>query len=109
QDLGVLSSVGKGTLSVVRRPIVRLVITGNELLPTGTPPRGFEIADANGPMLAALAERDGAHVIFPGLVCDDPAAILEALQTDADIIIVSGGSSGGGEDVAPMLIAQHGE
>jgi molybdopterin molybdotransferase len=109
QDLGVLSSIGKGTIDVIRRPRVRLVITGNELLPSGTPPGGFEIADANGPMLAALAERDGGEVLFSGLLRDDPKAILEALQTDADVIIVSGGSSVGIEDVAPTLIAQHGE
>ena len=109
QDLGVLSSVGQGTVNVIRRPRVRLVITGNELLPTGTPPSGYEIADANGPMLAALAERDGGQVLSPGLVRDEPNAILEALQTDADIIIVSGGSSVGVEDVAPILVAQHGE
>ncbi len=109
QDLGVLSSIGHGVVNVVRRPRVRLVITGNELLPFGSRPSGFEIADANGPMLAALAERDGGQVLFPGLVRDDPKAILEALQSDADIIIVSGGSSVGIEDVAPTLVAQHGE
>jgi molybdopterin molybdotransferase len=109
QDLGVLSSIGRGAVNVVRRPRVRLVITGNELRPTGTPPRGFEIADANGPMLAALAERDGGQVFFPGLVRDDPNAILEALQTDVDVVIVSGGSSVGIEDVAPTLLAQHGD
>jgi molybdopterin molybdotransferase len=109
QDLGVLSSIGQGAVRVIRRPRVRLVITGNELLPCGSTPAGFEIADANGPMLAALAERDGGEVLFPGLVRDDPKAILEALQTDADIILVSGGSSVGVEDVAPNLVAQHGE
>jgi len=109
QDLGVLSSVGHGNVNVIRQPRVRLVVTGNELLASGTSPRGFQIADANGPMLAALIERDGGLVDFPGLVRDDPAAILEALQSDVDIVIVSGGSSVGIEDIAPVLLAQHGE
>ncbi len=109
QDLGVLSSIGQGEARVVRRPRVRLAITGNELLPSGSRPQGFHIADANGPMLAALIERDGGVVDFPGLVRDDRNAILEALQADADIVIVSGGSSVGIEDLAPMLVAQHGE
>jgi molybdopterin molybdotransferase len=109
QDLGVLSSVGQGTVWVIRRPHVRLVITGNELLPSGSRPRDFHVADANGPMLTALIERDGGVVDFPGLVRDDPDAILEALQADADIVIVTGGSSVGIEDLAPMLVAQHGE
>ena len=79
QDLGVLSSVGHGQVSVVRRPRVRLVVTGNELLPAGSRPHGFHIADANGPMLAALVERDGGVVEFPGLVRDERQAILDAL------------------------------
>jgi len=109
QDLGVLSSVGQGQARVVRRPDVRLAITGNELLPAGSHPHGFHIADANGPMLSALIERDGGLVDFPGLIRDDHEAILEALQADADVVIVSGGSSVGIEDLAPMLVAQHGE
>jgi molybdopterin molybdotransferase len=109
QDLGVLSSVGQGEACVVRRPRVRLAVTGNELLASGSHPSGFHIVDANGPMLSALVERDGGVVDFPGLVRDDPNAILEALHSDTDIVIVSGGSSVGIEDLAPMLVAQHGE
>jgi len=109
QDLGALSSIGVSNLRVVRRPRVRLVVTGNELLPAGSPPRDYTIADANGPMLTALAERDGAVVDFPGLVADEPDAILQALTSDADIVLVSGGSSVGVEDLAPTLVAKHGE
>ena len=108
QDVGVMSSIGLADVSVVRRPRVRLVITGNELLPTGSPPHGVRITDANGPMLAALVERDGAVVDFPGLVRDERDAILAALRSDADVVIVSGGSSVGIEDLAPMLVAEHG-
>ena len=109
QDVGLLSSVGHAQVSVVRRPRVRLVITGNELLPAGSRPRGFQIADANGPMLSALVERDGGVVEFPGLVRDDRQAIVDALTADADIVIVSGGSSVGIEDLAPSLVAELGE
>jgi molybdopterin molybdotransferase len=109
QDLGVLSSIGQGCARVVRRPRVRLVVTGNELLPSGSRPQGFQIADANGPMLAALIERDGGMVDFPGLVRDDRDSILEGLEAEADVIVVTGGSSVGIEDLAPVLVAQHGE
>jgi len=109
QDLGVLSSVGIGEVSVVRRPRVRLVITGNELLPSGSRPHGCLIADANGPMLAALVARDGGLVDFPGLVPDDRQALRVALMADVDVVIVSGGSSVGVEDLAPALVAEDGE
>ena len=116
QDVGVVSSIGVDRLRVVRQPRVRLVITGNELLPSGSRPQGHHITDANGPMLAALAERDGAIVDFPGLVRDDATAIEAALvgpvRSDGpvpDLVMVSGGSSVGIEDLAPMLVAKHGE
>jgi molybdopterin molybdotransferase len=109
QDLGVLSSTGVGDVSVFRRPRVRLVVTGNELLPSGSRPQGYQIVDANGPMLAALVERDGGIVEFPGLIADEPDAIVHALQAEADVIVVSGGSSVGIEDLAPSLVARHGE
>ncbi|HET9834558.1 MAG TPA: gephyrin-like molybdotransferase Glp [Vicinamibacterales bacterium] len=109
QDLGVLSSIGAGDVCVVRRPRVRLVITGNELLAAGSSPTGYSIADANGPMLKALAERDGAVVDDPWLVPDEPEAIVDALHCGSDVVIVSGGSSVGLEDLAPTSLAKHGE
>jgi molybdopterin molybdotransferase len=109
QDLGLLSSLGCSSVAVVRRPRVRIVITGNELLPAGTPPEGYRIADANGPMLATLVARDGGEPLSTGIIPDDPAAIRGALEQPVDIIVVSGGSSVGQEDFVPKLLAEHGE
>ena len=108
QDVGVLSSIGEGRVSVVRRPHVRIVVTGNELLPAGSMPQGCKIVDSNGPMLAGLVQRDGGIVLNPGIVPDRPDAILEALRTGADVVLVSGGSSVGQEDHAPALLVEHG-
>jgi molybdopterin molybdotransferase len=109
QDIGMLSSVGVRDVPVIRKPRVRLVVTGNELLPSGSQPEGYRIVDANGPMLAALVERDGGLVEYPGLVRDEYDAILDALRAAADVVIVSGGSSVGIEDLAPTLLATHGD
>jgi len=109
QDLGVLSSIGIAEVPVVRQPRVRIAVTGNELLPPGTRPEGVRIADANSPMLASLVVRDGGRPINPGIVPDDPAALRTALHTDVDVILVSGGSSVGQEDLVPILLAEYGE
>jgi molybdopterin molybdotransferase len=45
----------------------------------------------------------------PGIVPDEPGAILAAMQTDCDVVLVSGGSSVGQEDHAPALLRAHGE
>jgi len=108
QDLGLLSSIGIQELQVLQRPRVRLIITGNELLPPGSNPTQFSITDANSPMLTALVQRDGGVVIHPGIIPDNPASILDAFNTEAEIIVVSGGSSVGQEDHAPRLLAEHG-
>jgi molybdopterin molybdotransferase len=109
QDIGVLSSIGVAEAAVVRRPRVRILVTGNELLPPGSKPSGCSIVDANSPMLAALVRRDGGVPIHPGIVRDDPEAILDAMRESADVVLVSGGSSVGQEDYAPRLLAEHGE
>ena len=104
-----MSSIGVGSVRVIRRPRVRIVITGNELLPAGTPPEGCRIADANGPMLHALVARDGGIPIARDIVPDQPEALRAALHDDADVILVSGGSSVGQEDYVPRLLADEGE
>ena len=88
---------------------MRLVITGNELLPAGSMPTGSQIVDSNSPMLAALIARDGGHVVDSPIVPDAPEAILAAMQDDVDVVLVSGGSSVGQEDHAPRLLAEHGQ
>jgi len=109
QDLGVLASVGIGQLSVVRRPTVRILVTGDELLPAGSRPEGYRIVDANGVMLAALVERDGGLIIDRRLIPDDPAVVWEAMRQPADVVLISGGSSVGHLDYAPRLLREHGE
>lgn len=109
QDLGVLASIGRQHVAVTRQPRVRLIITGNELVAPGEPIPPGRIADANGPMLEALVCRDGGIPLNPGIVPDQADAILQALQSDADLVVVSGGSSVGQEDLAPRLVAEHGE
>lgn len=108
QDVGLLSSIGCNEVKVIRKPRVRILITGNEVLPPGTAPHGFQITDANGPMLHSLATRDGGFPMMPGIIPDVPEALLTALVEPADIVLVSGGSSVGLEDHAPRLVDEHG-
>jgi molybdopterin molybdotransferase len=109
QDIGVLSSIGVAAVEAVQMPRVHVVTTGNELLPAGSKPQGYNITDANSPMLLSLIRRDGGLATHAGIIPDDPQQILKALMADVDIVVVSGGSSVGQEDHVPMLLAEHGE
>lgn len=112
QDVGILAAVGMARVNVVRRPVVAVLATGNELLPPGSAPDGYRIVDSNSPMLAALAARDGATVLPPRYVLDDFTQTREALAracAEADIVLVTGGTSVGGEDHSPLAVAALGE
>jgi molybdopterin molybdotransferase len=109
QDVGVLASIGTADVPVVCRPRVRIVVTGDELLPAGSQPAGYKIVDSNGPMLAALVARDGGIAVNPGIVPDQPEAILAAMRAECDLVLVSGGSSVGQEDHATRLLSEHGQ
>ena len=109
QDAGLLASIGEARVRCVRQPRVRLVITGDELLPPGVRPEGSCIVDSNSVVLRALVARDGGVTPPHELLPDRPEAIrAELARPDCDVFLVSGGSSVGQEDHAPRLVAELG-
>jgi molybdopterin molybdotransferase len=109
QDLGLLASLGIANVSVIARPRVRVIVTGNEVVTPGDAKGLYQIFDANSAMLRGLIGRDGGVVESHHRLGDDPARIREALLAPgADVILVSGGSSVGTEDHAPRLLAEVG-
>jgi len=110
QDAGILAAIGVARPLCVRRPKVAFVVTGDELLPPGSRPSGSKIVDSNSVVLRALVERDGGHTLPFEILPDRPERIRAALQNpDADVLLVSGGSSVGTEDHAPRLVAELGQ
>jgi molybdopterin molybdotransferase len=110
QDVGLLASIGVGEVIAVRRPRIAILVTGNELLPPGSRPEGYRIVDSNSIMLAALLERDGGDCVLVRYLPDEYPVVRDSLRAvDADVIIVSGGSSVGAEDHAPRALAELGE
>jgi molybdopterin molybdotransferase len=110
QDVGVLASIGATPISVIRRPRVDVIVTGDELLPCGAKAEGHRIVDSNSVMLEALVGRDGGEPRILPIVPDRKEEIQAALTgSDADVILVSGGSSVGQEDHAPRIVAELGE
>lgn len=109
QDAGLLASIGVPEVLCVRRPRVRLVVTGDELLPAGSRPEPPHIVDSNSVVLRSLIRRDGGENLPFEILPDQPEVIREALKAPgADVVLVSGGSSVGLEDHAPRLVAELG-
>ena len=101
QALGVAATVGRATLSVVRRPRVALFSTGDELTMPGEPLKPGGIYNSNRYALRALLQAAGCDVSDLGIVPDRLEATREALRAAAeghDLILTSGGVSVGEED-----------
>ena len=110
QDVGVLASIGASPVSVVSRPRVDMIVTGDELIPCGEKPQSHRIVDSNSVMLEALVRRDGGEPRVLPIVPDRKEALRAALMSsDGDVILVSGGSSVGQEDHAPRIVAELGD
>lgn len=104
-ELGLAASIGMAQLPVVRKPRVALLSTGDELVmpgalaPQDMPPGA--IYNSNRFFLLNLLRRMGCEVADLGIVPDDRAATIAALQraaADNDVILTSGGVSVGEED-----------
>ncbi len=114
--LGMAAGIGLAQLTVVRRPRVALFSTGDELvMPGDVPPEQMApgaIYNSNRFFLRALLQRLGCEVIDYGIVPDQRAATLQALQGAAehqDLVLTSGGVSVGEEDHIKPSVQQLGE
>lgn len=95
------AAAGAATVTVVRRPRVAIVSTGDELVAAGSALGVGQLHDSNGPGLAAAVMACGGAVVAVRHAPDDIAAVtalLRDLAKDADLIITTGGVSAGAEN-----------
>lgn len=93
---------------VRRRPHVAIIDCGDELASDPATRDPHLIPASNGPMLAAMAQTEGAVVTRPSPVPDRLDALSDVLRKcgDADLIVTSGGASVGAYDlIRPALEA----
>lgn len=101
QELGLAASVGIANLSVNRRLKVATFFTGDEIVMPGQPLQPGQIYNSNRFVLAGLLQALGCETIDLGIVPDDFAATMKALEhaaSCADLVITCGGVSVGEED-----------
>ncbi|MFI7694180.1 gephyrin-like molybdotransferase Glp [Nonomuraea sp. NPDC049655] len=97
-QLGIIAGVGRRRVWVRPQPRVVVISTGAELVEPGAPLNRGQIWDSNSFTLTAAVREAGAEGFRAGSVGDDPAVLLDQLDTHlvrADAIITSGGVSMG--------------
>jgi molybdopterin molybdotransferase len=108
-DIGLLASLEVDDVTVYRQPEVAIIPTGEELV--GGKPAEGEVVETNGLMNALLVEQWGARYRYRNIVPDVRELIEAALlrDTDADLILTTGGTSVGIRDLVPEAVHKLGK
>jgi molybdopterin molybdotransferase len=111
QEIGMLASLGRTTTLVIRRPVVALLATGDELVAADQPLAPGKIHDSNTYTIAAEVSRYGGVPKILGIGRDSVQSLTEKIDQglDADMLITSGGVSQGDYDMVKDVLAQRGE
>lgn len=111
QDVGMFSSIRHLKVRVFRRPRVAIIATGSEVKPPGKPLKPAEITDINSYSLAAGVVSCGGVADRLGIFPDDPEALRRAILKGLrnDMVLISGGSAVGEQDIVPEVTAQLGK
>lgn len=107
-EIGVLASIGRGTVRVRRRPRVALLVTGDELLGVDDDLVPGKIRSTNNWTIAGQVREAGGELHDLGIGKDDPADLARRIgrASEADVLVTSGGVSVGDHDeVQDVLIA----
>ncbi|MBM4273070.1 MAG: molybdopterin molybdotransferase MoeA [Deltaproteobacteria bacterium] len=107
QDLGLLAALGITQVQVYRRPRVAVFSSGDEIVPLDAQPGPGQVRDSNAYMAAAQVAAWGGIHMLRGIVPDDFEALKSALAAaleEADLILISGGSSVGARDLTLTAI-----
>ncbi|WP_315928043.1 gephyrin-like molybdotransferase Glp [Mesorhizobium sp. SP-1A] len=110
--LSLAASANHPRLDVVRRPLVAIIATGDELLPPGSDLGPGKIIASNAFGVVAAARSVGADVLDLGIASDNREAIAalirKAVAARADVLVTLGGASVGDHDLVNDVLTSEG-
>ncbi len=108
--IGVLASVGKASVKVIRRPVVAILATGDELLDVNEPIEPGKIRTSNSYTLISQTRACGAEPLYLGIARDTLEDMRAHLSKglSADMIVSSGGVSVGDFDYVKDALQELG-
>lgn len=110
--IGAMLAGGVLEISVISRPLVGIIPTGDEIIPPCTDPKPGDIMEFNSSIFSAMLSRWGAESLTYPIVPDEfdkiKAAVSKA-SAECDLVILNAGSSAGREDFSARVIAELGQ
>ena len=110
-SVGVLASMGMSHVKAVRKPVISVLSTGDELLSPGQEPSEGKIYDSNSSSIVALIGQLGAIPKYVGIAKDNMDSVRNKLAEamESDLIISSAGVSKGDYDMVKDVMSEHGD
>ncbi len=107
---GILATLGIGTVRMARRPAIRMINTGSELVDVAESLSGGKIRNSNRHTLGSLLRAEGFPAEWGGVAKDTPEAIQDALNAagDCDVVLLTGGVSVGDYDLVAASVTALG-
>lgn len=108
--VGFLAGLGISQVSVVQKPKVSLIVTGNELQEPGTPLKDGSVYESNRVMLESALELENVELLYSSHVLDDKESTFKAIEKalEADLVLISGGISVGDYDFVKESLEKNG-
>ena len=110
-EAGVMASLGLSKARVIRRPVVAVLSTGDELTAAGDPLTPGHIYDSNSSSVAAAVIAAGGVPRIIGIARDNLDDLHRCIDTaaDADLLVTSAGVSKGDYDMVKDVLEQRGD
>jgi molybdopterin molybdotransferase len=112
QEIGGLAALGIVEVSVVRRPRVAILSTGDEIVPPERAPAPGQVRDVNSYALSALVARAGGEALRFGIIPDrfeDLLAAARRAQGRCQAMVITAGSSVSTRDLTAEVIGALGK
>ena len=111
-SIGAMIAGGVLEIDVIRKPLVGIIPTGDEIIPPCTDPKPGDILEFNGSIFSAMVRTWGADAKVYPIVPDKFDQIRDMVAkaaAECDMVILNAGSSAGREDFSVQVIRQLGE
>ena len=108
QEIGGLLALGITRVTVAVPPRVAIISSGDEVVAPDQPVAWGQVRDINSYTLAGLTRRAGGNPLLYGIVPDERAslaAVVAQAHREADIVVLSAGSSVSYRDLSVEVIA----
>jgi len=109
--VGMIGSLGFKQVKVFKKPDIRIISTGNELVPPGSEKSAGQIYESNSYALNAVLEHYGFQCQEKKHIKDDFSAIKKGIAhflDQSDLLLLSGGISVGDYDFVKQALEENG-